>query len=97
MFDAPDQPPGLEMRQVALLFIFMDQVKRKLPDVTRLYGQRWLNLEENPPIADIFQHPLTGLRISRFGLFHDEPDGQLNVKSRMTSIIHGNSSHPQSG
>jgi hypothetical protein len=85
------------MRQVALLFIFRGKEKRKLPDVTRLHGQRWFNLEENPPIADIFQHPLTGLRIPRFRLFHDEPDGQLKVKSRMTSSFHGNSSHPQGG
>jgi hypothetical protein len=80
----------MEMRQVALLGIFRRQEKRKLPDVTRLHGQGWFNLEENPPIADIFQYPLTVLRISRFRLLHDEPDGQLKVNSRMTSIVHGN-------
>jgi hypothetical protein len=87
----------MEMRQVALLVIFRRQEKGKLPDVTRFHGQRWFNLEENPPIADIFQFSLTVLTISRFRMTHDEPDGQLKVKSRMTSIVHGNSSHPQSG
>ena len=76
---------------------FRDQGKRKLPDLTRLHGQRWFSLEENPPIAYIFQHPLTGLSILGFQLLHDEPYGQLQVKSRMTSPVHSISSHVQSG
>jgi hypothetical protein len=87
----------MEMRQVALLVIFRRQKKGKLPDVTGFHGQRRFNLEKNPPIADIFQLSLAALTVSRFRLAHDEPDGQLKVKSRMTSIVHGNSLRPQSG
>jgi hypothetical protein len=87
----------MEMRQVALRNPFRHQEKGKLADLTRFHGQGWLNLEENPTAADIFQYPLTVLAIARFGLRHDKPDGQLEVKSRMTSFVHGNSSHPQSG
>ena len=79
-----------------LLDIFRRQEKGKLSDLSRFHGQGWFNREENSPIADIFQHPLTVLRILRFRLLHDKPDGQLQVKSRMTSLFHGNSSHPQS-
>ena len=87
----------MEMRQVALLVIFRHQEEGKLTDLTRLHGQGWFDLEENPPIADIFQYPLTVLRISRFQLLHDEPDGQSKAKSWMTSLVHDNSSHPQNG
>jgi hypothetical protein len=85
------------MRLVALFGIYWGQEKRELPDIPWLHGQGRFNLEKNPPIADIFQYPLTGLRILHFRLLHDKPNRQLKVKSRMPSLVHGNSSHPQSG
>ena len=80
--NAQDQSLGVEMRQVARLTLFREQIKRKLPDLTPFHGQRWFNQEENPPIADIFQYPLTGLRISLFRLLHNEPDRQLQGEGR---------------
>jgi len=93
-FDAQDNSLGVEMRQVARLSLCRGEVKRKLPNLSPFHRHRWFNQEENPPIADIFQYSLAGLRISLFRLLHDKSDRQMKLKSRMTSIVHGNSSNP---
>jgi hypothetical protein len=85
----------MEIRRVALLGILRLQEKGKISDVTGLDEQGWFSLEENSPLADIFQYPFTVLRLAYFRLRHNEPDGHFEVNARITSFFHGNSSHPQ--